>query len=93
VGAGADELAELPDPAVDEEFWQREHREWLVARAAAVMRAEFEESTWRACWYCVVEGRAVAEVAAELGISRNAVYVAKSRVLRRLRQELEGLLD
>lgn len=86
-------LAEFADPAADEEFWQHEHREQLVARAVEVMRAEFEEATWRACWNCVVDDRPVAEVAAELGLSRNAVYVAKSRVLRRLRQELEGLLD
>jgi RNA polymerase sigma-70 factor (ECF subfamily) len=87
------ELDEIADPIGDEDFWQREHREQLVARALTVMKAEFEEPTWRACWQCVVEGRAVPEVAAELGISRNAVYVAKCRVLRRLRQELEGLLD
>jgi DNA-directed RNA polymerase specialized sigma24 family protein len=35
----------------------------------------------------------VAEVAQELGISEGTVYVAKSRVLNRLRQELEGLLE
>jgi RNA polymerase sigma-70 factor (ECF subfamily) len=41
----------------------------------------------------VVEGKSGAEAAAELGLSVDAVYVARSRVLRRLRQELEGLLD
>jgi len=94
IGAAADvDVAELPDPRVDERFWEHEHREQLVARALAVMKAEFEENTWRACWECVVHGRAADEVAAELGLSRNAVYVAKCRVLRRLRQELHGLLD
>lgn len=94
LGTMADvDVAELPDPRVDEEFWEHEHRQQLVSRAMTVMKAEFEESTWRACWECVVRGREVAEVAAELGLSRNAVYVAKCRVLRRLRQELQGLLD
>lgn len=93
-GAASDlDLAELPDPRVDEQFWEHEHRERLVARALTVMKEEFEESTWRACWESVVCGRPVAEVAGELGVSHNAVYVAKSRVLRRLRQELAGLLD
>jgi RNA polymerase sigma-70 factor (ECF subfamily) len=46
-----------------------------------------------ACWRQVVDGRTAAEVAAELGISEGAAYVAKCRVLRRLREELDGLLD
>jgi RNA polymerase sigma-70 factor (ECF subfamily) len=94
IGSGEElDLAELPDPNTDEQFWEREHREQLVARALTVMKAEFEESTWRACWESIVRGRPVNDVAAELGVSRNAVYVAKCRVLRRLRQELSGLLD
>jgi RNA polymerase sigma-70 factor (ECF subfamily) len=40
-----------------------------------------------------VDSRSAAEVAAELGISEGAAYVAKCRVLRRLRQDLDGLLD
>ena len=57
------------------------------------MQAEFQPTTWRAFWECVVADRPGAEVAAELGISVDAVYAAKSRVLRRLRRELAGLLD
>jgi RNA polymerase sigma-70 factor (ECF subfamily) len=49
--------------------------------------------TWQACWEFVVRDRPAAAVAAELGITVNAVYLAKSRVLRRLREELQGLLD
>ena len=50
-------------------------------------------ATWRACWEFVVSDRPAKEVAAELGLTVNAVYLAKSRVLRRLRHELVGLLD
>jgi RNA polymerase sigma-70 factor (ECF subfamily) len=57
------------------------------------MKADFQPTTWKACWEYVVADRPPAEVAAELGISVGAVYVAKSRVLNRLRQELQGLLD
>jgi RNA polymerase sigma-70 factor (ECF subfamily) len=57
------------------------------------MRAEFEDRTWKACWEGVVVGRPAADVARELGLTTNAVYLAKSRVLRRLHQELCGLLD
>lgn len=71
---------------------ETEYRHWLVGRALELMQAEFQPSTWKACWECVVSGRSAAEVAAELGISVGAVYMAKSRVLSRLRQELTDLL-
>jgi RNA polymerase sigma-70 factor (ECF subfamily) len=67
-------------------------RRVLLARATELVRAEFEERTWRAFWLTTVESRLPADVADELGISLNAVYKARSRVLRRLREELEGLL-
>jgi RNA polymerase sigma-70 factor (ECF subfamily) len=54
---------------------------------------EFQPATWQAFWGLTVEGKSGAEVAAELGLSVDAVYAAKSRVLRRLRQELDGLLE
>lgn len=53
-----------------------------------MVRSEFEDRTWQAFWRVAVEGHATAEVAADLGITANAVRQAKSRVLRRLRQEL-----
>lgn len=79
------------DPA--QEFWEHEFRERLVAQALKIMRREFEPTTWRACWERVAMGRPAAEVAAELGISRGAVYVATSRVLKRLRKELAGMME
>lgn len=90
--AGPVELDNVADPAVEEEFWERDHRQQLVTRALELMKTDFEEKTWRACWECVVADRPATEVAAELGMTRNAVYVAKYRVLRHLRRELEGLL-
>lgn len=86
-------LDDLPgnDPAA--ELGEAEYRHWVVGRALELMRAEFQPATWQACWECVVEGRQAAEVADQFGISVGAVYMAKSRVLSRLRQELQGLLD
>ena len=57
------------------------------------MQTDFQPATWKACWETVVAGRHAADVAAELGLSENAVYLAKARVLRRLREELAELLD
>jgi RNA polymerase sigma-70 factor (ECF subfamily) len=86
-------LEQLPSPAEEEVVIEAEYRQYLVSRALEVMKTEFQPATWKACWEHVVAGRPAAEVARELGISTNAVYLAKSRVLRRLRAELTGLLD
>jgi len=81
----------LPDSA--EEFWEREYDQHLVARALEVMKAEFQPTSWQACWETAVNGRKAADVAGELGISEGAVFVAKSKVLRRLREELAGMME
>jgi len=86
-------LSDVASSDDGEAFWETEHRQHLVRRALAIMQKEFEPATWKACWECVVEGRPAAEVGAELGLTANAVWIAKCRVLRKLRQELEGMLD
>jgi RNA polymerase sigma-70 factor (ECF subfamily) len=91
--ASPSDLAELACPTNDEEFWEKEYRQHLVGRALQLMQADFQPTTWKACWEFVVTGRPAADVAAELGITVDVVYSAKSRVLRRLRHELDGLLD
>jgi RNA polymerase sigma-70 factor (ECF subfamily) len=80
-----------PDPA--DEVEEDEYRGYLVGRALKIMRTDFEPPTWKACWECVVNGRPAAEVAGELGMSTAAVYIARSRVLRRLREELQGMIE
>ncbi len=86
-------LRDLPERQVSETFWEIEYRTHLAARAIEFMQAEFQPDTWRACWEYVVSGRSATEVAEELGMTLGAVYAAKSRVLKRLRVEFEGLLD
>ena len=91
---GADAaLAQLAAPADPDAFGEAEYRQHLVRRALELMQAEFPTKMWKACWEHLVKDRPAAEVAAELGIATGTVYVAKSRVLSRLRQELDGLLD
>jgi RNA polymerase sigma-70 factor (ECF subfamily) len=82
---------ELPDIA--EAFWEAEYTQELARQALRLMESEFATATWKACWETVVEGRSPRDVAVELGISQNAIYIAKCRVLRRLCQELRGLMD
>jgi RNA polymerase sigma-70 factor (ECF subfamily) len=74
-------------------FEESQYRNYLVHRALELMQAEFRETTWQAAWQQIAEGRKAADVAADLGISANAAYVAKCRVVRRLREELDGLMD
>lgn len=91
-GAGGG-LSQVAEGDASEVWWDAEYRRQLVTRALEIMQTEFEPASWKACWETTVEDRPVAEVAAELQISPNAVYVARSRVLRRLREELGDLLD
>lgn len=83
--------SEPPDDA--EAFGEREYQQELSRRALRLMQTDFEPATWKACWETVVQGRPAHEVARELGITENAVYIARCRVLRRLRQELRGLVE
>jgi RNA polymerase sigma-70 factor (ECF subfamily) len=93
--AGAQPLVEaLSDPHHDLSLaWDREYNHYLLCRLQAIVRPEFSETTWRAFTLRVLDEQTTAEVAAELGLSKNAVDIAKSRVLSRLRQEAAGLLD
>jgi RNA polymerase sigma-70 factor (ECF subfamily) len=86
-------LEEIPDPHDPAELVEAEYRQYLLNSALDLMRSEFPVKTWKACWEHVVLGRSAAEVAAELEICVGAVYVAKSRVIGRIRQELSGLLE
>jgi RNA polymerase sigma-70 factor (ECF subfamily) len=84
VGCAADAPDGEEDPV--------EELDGLRRRALELVRGEFEERTWQAFWRTVVEGRAPADIAAELGVSAAAVRMAKSRVLRRLKEEFGELI-
>jgi RNA polymerase sigma-70 factor, ECF subfamily len=65
----------------------------ICRRALDFIRSEFEERTWRAFWRTAIDGQNATEVAQELETTSAAVRKAKSRVLSRLRAELEGLVE
>lgn len=83
----------LAQPDEQDGLTEEEYRQFLTSRALRIMQTDFQPLTWQACWQHVAMDRTAAEVAAELGMSVKAVYLAKARVLRRLRQELDGLWD
>ncbi len=82
-----------PEPESAAAGVEREEIRLLYRRAMELMARDFEETTWKAFYMVVVQDRRPADVAAELGISRNAVYLARARVLSRLREEFADLLD
>jgi RNA polymerase sigma-70 factor (ECF subfamily) len=87
-------LAELEDPAGGmSALWNREHDQYVLRRLLEMVRKEFTSSAWKAFQCLALEGKPAAEVAAEMGTTPNAVLLAKSRVLRRLREEARGLVD
>lgn len=88
-----DRAVEAAVPDGVELLAEDEYRNYLVGRALRLMQTEFQPATWKAFWECVAAGRPAADVGAKLGMSVNAVYAAKSRVLRRLREELDGFLE
>jgi RNA polymerase sigma-70 factor (ECF subfamily) len=83
---------EDPDSALGR-AWDHEHDCHVAHRLAELVEGEFEPATWRAFRRVVMDGRRPADTAVELGLSVNAVLIAKSRVLRRLRQEMRGLTE
>jgi RNA polymerase sigma-70 factor (ECF subfamily) len=80
-------------PDTVEDFFKRESLRYLVRRALQLIKQDFERTTWMAYWLTAVKERPNRDVASLLGMTDGAVYTAKSRVLARLRQELDGFLD
>ena len=94
-GSGATAaLQQIADP--DSELnrqWDEEHDRYVLHCLLDLVEEEFEPITLQAFRRLALDGASGAEAAQELGLSVAAVYVAKSRVLARIRQEAEGLID
>lgn len=86
-----DQIADPDNPLSQE--WDREHDLYITRRLLEMIQPEFEAKTWDAFRRVTLQGEPAAEVAATLGITTNAVFIAKSRVLSRLRAEAAGLID
>jgi RNA polymerase sigma-70 factor (ECF subfamily) len=87
-------LEQLQDPHTDlSRQWDEEHDRVITRRILESLRPCFQETTWQAFQGVALDERSPDEVAQQLGISVNAVFIAKSRVLNRLRQEAKDLLD
>ena len=92
-GVGGSDIQRLLDqqPGNDDESRRlaNEYERRLFQWAAGEVRTEFREPTWQAFWQTSVEARKPGQVAEELGLSVGAVYIARSRVMARLREKIE----
>ncbi len=70
-----------------------EYKMRVIRWAADQIKGEFTPPTWQAFWHTAVDGKAPKDVALALSLSVGAVYIARSRVLARLRQRVEQLGD
>lgn len=87
-------LAELEDPHSSlSQIWNREHDQHVLHQVLDAIRNEFQPKTWSAFELTAQEGRPVSEVATQLEMTPAAVLMAKSRVLKRLRNYAGDLLD
>jgi RNA polymerase sigma-70 factor, ECF subfamily len=87
-------LQQLADPDSDlNRQWDEEHDRYVLSCLLDLVQEEFEPTTRRAFLRLALDGVSGAEAAEELGLSVAAVYVAKSRMLQRIRQLAAGLID
>ena len=95
IGTGGSSMAvwiqQQPDPQADlSAEIEQECRRQLFVRAAAQVRAHVRDTTWQAFWSTSIDGQAVEHVANRLGLTVGAVYIARSRVLARLREAVQS---
>jgi RNA polymerase sigma-70 factor (ECF subfamily) len=95
-GRGATGMQALLDrqaapEADDAARWEEEHKQRLFTWAAEKVREQVKPSTWQAFWQTSVEGKSYQEVARTLHMTVGAVYVAKSRILTRIRAQIRDL--
>jgi RNA polymerase sigma-70 factor (ECF subfamily) len=86
-------LDQMADPESElASEWDREHDEHVVQKILAAVQTDFNPPTWKAFQRFAIDGLPAARVAEELGMTENAVLLAKQRVIRRVRLEARGLL-
>jgi RNA polymerase sigma-70 factor (ECF subfamily) len=86
-------LEQQPAPEAAEESWEDEWERRLFAWACEQVRRDVSEATWQAFWRTAVDGRPSKQVAADLGLSVGAVYLARRRVLARLKDLIRAVQE
>lgn len=82
-----------PDDSHQSTYFNIEFRRAVFLHVVQKIRDSFSEKTWQAFWFTYMDQRSPPEVAAELGLTTGAVYIARSRVMSRLQSEIKLLVD
>lgn len=93
ISANEPTLASIEEPCAESDFYDIEFEKQFFAWAAEKIRASFKPHTWQAFWRTAVEQRPVKEVAESLGLTSGAIYLARSRVIAKLRTTIEQAND
>ncbi|MFK7822175.1 MAG: RNA polymerase sigma factor [Planctomycetaceae bacterium] len=89
-----DRLSDLEDPKSEQSMlWNAEHDRYVLKRLLTLVEPQVTPQTWTAFCKVALEGQSSRDVADEMNISLNAVVIAKSRVLNRLRREVDGIIE
>lgn len=84
-------LENIPSTADEEAEWDSEYERRLFEWAAERIRPDFQDATWQAFWSTAVDGLDARTVSDRLGMTVGAVYIAKSRVLARLKDRIKEI--
>lgn len=93
ISADTQVMANLADESVARSSWDKVYAGQLVSAAMETMRHDFAPATWTALQKLLASGEPATQIAREEEISVSTLYAARARLLARLRQKLDGLLD
>lgn len=91
--AALEAIAVLPGRSAegDESLFDREQQRQLFHHVAGIIQGEFEPATWQGFWRTMVDGESIETVANDLGKQVGSVYAARSRVVKRMKQEMDAI--
>ncbi len=81
-------IQSTPDTSPETELFDLEHERQVFAWAAEKVRESFQPKSWQAFWLTAVESRSASDVAGQLEMTKGAVYIARSRVMTKLKQKV-----
>lgn len=87
------EMGNVADADIIPEIEEAEYRQTLLRRGLSLVEHEFSTKIWQGFLLTVIEGKSPSEAAQTLETTVNAIYLGRARVLRRLREVLQELLD